>query len=729
MKNIKQHKNFILAFSFTLLFFLGPVFFMQKSFFGGDSFVQFLPWLKSYSLSLKNLHFPYWIRQIGSGFPLMAEGQIGGYYPLNILMFFALPFRAAYSYSALIHFLIAGLFTYIYLRQLGSSQLGGYIGALIFCFGSSYAGCFYNIVTLRTLAWFPAVLYFLELYLKRDKIRYIIYASIIFGCQFLAGFVQMAAYSSIFYIGYYLYKSKLKRKPITKNIYVLFTFLGIAFLISLPQLILTLQLAGHSARTGADIEFALWRSFSPIGFFSLIYPYPTAMLNYSLHVGLLSLLFVIYSFFRLKKADHLKPILLILFLSIFFALGKYNPLYVLMLKCTHFYSFRNPSKFLFFSAFALSVLAGLGFTDFFKDNDEGIKRRTMVLFRQIIVGLTILLLPIIFLLRLFKNQILNIGDWYVQSFILGKMHHRHSIEYYAQKVESIYEILCKQFSYTNIFVLFSVFLAVTLVIIAPALLKRKNKIFSAIVIFIELFVFSFYSPGFSSQLRSFDILTPDNPNILSLLKEDKELFRVLPFDINSDELPNWSIPNANILYSIDSVAVYTPLADRSYREELVGLEVVDDSLGLKPARKDALVEKLDTIRLLNTKYLISREKLDENFLNIVTQDKKLFLYEVRGCLPRVFFTYDLGSDIRTRRIDSLKILSYTDGMLEVEVEAKKNGFIVFSERFYPGWVAYVDGRKTDIIKVKNIIQAVPVNRGKHNIQFAYKPDFLKINKE
>ena len=203
---IRKNIGFIIFFGFTMFIFLGKHIFMKEGMLKGDFIVQFYPWMKIYAEALKNFTFPFWTRYFHSGFPLMAEGQIGGFYPLNILMFFILPFKVAYNYSVIIHFLLAGGFSYAYSRRLGADQWGGALSALLFCFGSAYAGAFYNIVTLRTLVWFPAVLLLIECYISRKRTFYIILAALISGMQCLAGFIQVAVYSAIFYFIYMVYR-------------------------------------------------------------------------------------------------------------------------------------------------------------------------------------------------------------------------------------------------------------------------------------------------------------------------------------------------------------------------------------------------------------------------------------------------------------------------------------------------------------------------------------------
>jgi len=721
MKNLKNHSFFVTAFSITTLIFLYPLIFMRSSFLGGDYFVQFYPWLKCYSEAVKNFSFPYWISSMGTGFPLMAEGQIAGFYPLNILLFFLLPLRVAYNYSIVMHFVIAEIFIYLYARKVGANQIGGYVASLLFCFGSAYAGCFYNIGTLRTLVWFPLVLLLFEHYFNRRNMRYILFSGIILGIQLLAGFIQMAAYSALFYLIYFVYRARSEKIGIKDALFAPSIFMILSFIIALPQLILTYQLSSFSGREHATLGFALWRSFLPTGLLGLVFPYSLSSIGSHFYVGVLSILFITFSIIVAKKSPLLKAMILILIASLFFALGWFNPIYVIILRITGFYFFRNPSKFLFFGVFALSVLAGWGFTQFFENGQTKQTKKTISLFRRTILYAGFAFLLVKLLITVFKTQVLEAGYYIAKNFIYNRPHHRYSLEYYMDSINSFYNSMLEGLAFSNIFVLCSWALIIISILTLPFLFKKRMKFLCIAVIFFDLFVFSSYGIGFSGNIKPFAYLAPDNPKILRILKNDPEPCRILPFDLKSGKLPNWSLPNANVMYGLDSITCYTPLVGSNYREILSGLEVVDDSLGMDIPREEVLDRSLDIIRLLNVKYIISGKKLNKNYLRQEALSGGVFLYRLKGYYPKVFFSDSVDWDVKPLRIECLEIVESSNGYLELKIKADKKGFIVFSENYYPGWHAYVDGQEEEIIKVKGLVQGVAVREGEHKVRFVYKP--------
>ncbi len=64
--------------------------------------------------------------------------------------------------------------------------------------------------------------------------------------------------------------------------------------------------------------------------------------------------------------------------------------------------------------------------------------------------------------------------------------------------------------------------------------------------------------------------------------------------------------------------------------------------------------------------------------------------------------------------------------LIVNVNNADHGFVVFSENFYPGWTAKVNGVKQTIIKVNGFLKAVFVEHGENFIELEYKPVVLYV---
>lgn len=56
-----------------------------------------------------------------------------------------------------------------------------------------------------------------------------------------------------------------------------------------------------------------------------------------------------------------------------------------------------------------------------------------------------------------------------------------------------------------------------------------------------------------------------------------------------------------------------------------------------------------------------------------------------------------------------------------EIVTEKQTFVNFSQNYFPGWKAYIDGNDTPIYMVNGLIQGIEVPVGIHEIKFVYKP--------
>ena len=56
-----------------------------------------------------------------------------------------------------------------------------------------------------------------------------------------------------------------------------------------------------------------------------------------------------------------------------------------------------------------------------------------------------------------------------------------------------------------------------------------------------------------------------------------------------------------------------------------------------------------------------------------------------------------------------------------EVNSDKGGVVVFSEIYYPGWTATVDGEETELGRVDYVLRALKVKPGKHEVVLSFFP--------
>lgn len=76
---------------------------------------------------------------------------------------------------------------------------------------------------------------------------------------------------------------------------------------------------------------------------------------------------------------------------------------------------------------------------------------------------------------------------------------------------------------------------------------------------------------------------------------------------------------------------------------------------------------------------------------------------------------------------SFSVTSYAPNELHYTIEATADAPIaVFSEVYYPGWTATVDGKPADIARVNYILRALRLEPGRHDVVFTFKPKSVTV---
>jgi hypothetical protein len=73
-----------------------------------------------------------------------------------------------------------------------------------------------------------------------------------------------------------------------------------------------------------------------------------------------------------------------------------------------------------------------------------------------------------------------------------------------------------------------------------------------------------------------------------------------------------------------------------------------------------------------------------------------------------------------------EIRTYANEEIDLSVTMNDEGYLVLSEINYPGWVAYVNGRKKQLLTGDYLFRVLPLPNGHHDIVIRFEPTSFKL---
>ena len=716
--------------------------------------------------SIKGLDFPLWNPYQFSGSPFFANPQHGMLYPLNGL-FFLLPFDVAFNVIIVLHFFLAGLFVYLFLRDLKVGPSGSLIAGLVFMLGGYLLSVHSLLSCLLSVIWTPLMMLFFRRVLIRRSFKNMILTALFITLSFLGGGIEIVYGNFFALLLMVLFSDPSHPSPPPEGVKGEGPWKGIGrgmkglFIVSLLflsfsaiQLIPFLELFFHSIRKGGISyqEATVW-SLAPrdalLFFLPDAYGYFLDMKKYwvaqcwfkTLYTGglpfILSLVFFLFGTGR-------KLFFSLMLFSIFLSLGRYNPLYPWVFQYVPFFNgIRYPAKFLYLFILVLSMTAGLGFQRL----QEIPKERG----RKNLKHLTILLS----LFSGFFLLFLVIGHQEVFHFLKGKgidspdFNHLSVNLYHAKR--------------------FLFYLTLFFLLIRIGFEKRwKGWVKGFVILFLIGDLFG--NMGFYGREKAADYFR--KTQILERITSDQGSFRVFATRKTIAMDAPLLIGNASSLEVIKEK--HLPTMNLLHRvHDIWGIDV------LRPKKLDDLykgftetpsISTTNLIDLYGVKYVISVTPLegDPSFELIYSRLEglsgreedlvkgntvKLYRYRNpfrRGWLVKDFQImdpiailsrmtqkgFDPGEEVLLEQAPpslvvpssgggkgggEVEFMSESNNKLELRVRATENVLLVLNDTYFPGWKVFVNDRKERIYRADYAFRAVPLRPGTHRVLFVYRP--------
>jgi hypothetical protein len=682
---------------------------------------------------------PLWDPYTCAGYPHLAGGQVGVFYPLNFLSL-VLPAHIAMTWFIVMHCALAGVFMYILARELVGDGVAAFISALTFMLSGPVQAQIVNLNFMSGGIWLPLIFFLFERSLSRKNYSYAMLAGVIFSLQLLVANPQIVFYSAATLAAYGAYYARRTARNNANErwwacsgpVLSLLVLIAVGLGLSAVQIIPTNELRGLSVRQrGLPYDVLVSFSLPPWHLVTMLWPdfwgkplntYRGLYNFWELYAynGILPLMLIPFAWRRRANA-HESFLFIMAAVSLILALGGYTPLYLLLQYVPVFNLFRAPARWMFVTAFSLSILAGFGFSALVKltnkDLEEHAARWPTLSKAMALTFLEVVVVTSAFLL------VLQPGDTF------GR--YRAAL---ALLRASAYPLLFSTLSIGAGFLLLTAYLR-------RGLSLRVFKIMSVGLLAVDLLV----ANRDVNPLRDPSYFTWQYDST-AFLQRDASLYRILP--VNKGPLDSMR----GLRYGVP--AVY-------------GLSSVYGGSALVTSRYVAFMDKLDLsdgrlMGLLNVKYVIAHK--DEPIpvtLPIAYEDEHLTIYENEAVLPRTFVVHEIevspsGGAILERLVSDdfdpqqtvileerpphfiagtsalthdgswARVISYLPNQVVVDAKASLDGFLFLADAYYPGWKAYVDGEEEKIYAADYLFRAVFLPRGEHRVEFRYDPLSFKI---
>ena len=234
---------------------------------------------------------------------------------------------------------------------------------------------------------------------------------------------------------------------------------------------------------------------------------------------------------------------------------------------------------------------------------------------------------------------------------------------------------------------------------------------------------------------------------------DRQILQDKSLDYRVLNLSTSTFNESETSYYHKSIGGYHPAKLRRYQEMIdyyIAPEMQRMASAVATAQGDMTHIKGDSVmpvlNMLNTKYIIFPLQNNQTvpirnpyaFGNAWFVDKISYVDNANDEIDRIGkmnlrheavadskFRQQLGEAKKQNGTSVVKIKKYDANELTYDVASDNGGVVVFSEIYYPGWTATVDGQPAEVGRVNYILRAINVKPGKHTVVLTFKPTTVK----
>lgn len=640
---------------------------------------------------------PLWNPFDRAGYPFHADPQAGILYPVTWLLLAVGAILDGVPYwlmavKTVLHFWIAALGLYAFLRRRGNPRAACYAGGFIFVFTYPFMHNSFSALNW-SMAWAPWALLAIDAWSERPTTGRAAWVALALGMGELAGAMASFWYTLLVVVPYgawalihHARAATDRRAYIRTAASTAAVALGLFLAMVAAQFGATQALVPHTVRDTRTLDFIAAGAFGPDDLFGFLIPrFP----GENCHVGYATIIWVgaVMAIRPTARTFVLSGVAVLGILCAFGNVAPYLPFSASVLPPFGF--FRRAHRYLYVTVLALSILGAEGLTTLVRLQGRALRRR---------VGLAILVAG-------------GIGLVIFGCGIVMKATTPHKDEGYRD-------------AYALAFAFTVVATMVTWAVVAMR--PRWRRAFLVVAA----------------------VFTPLSLAMAQYPKLELNLFDVPTTKRDADVRKLAGVPREARIYDREILRFRPGIRLRvrdlgGYEGDPLALERYARFLKAAKARPTLLAHAnirwlLEAGKTRTKPEVISKEGLTAS---------KGGIYEVPHAVP-VALWFDDAIGVRTpdEALEKLRavapgstaivekpidlgggtlapvpgrVLSFARNRLTVEVEAPADGLVVIHEAHYPGWKATVDGRATEVIPANAVFRGVPVSSGKHVIILEY----------
>jgi hypothetical protein len=324
--------------------------------------------------------FALWLPYIYSGLPTAAAFFGDIFYPLTILLRMIMAVHVAWTYTFVIHVFLAGLGTYLFLKEWKVPVYGAFLLAVAYMLAGSVVSTTHEGHDGRLICTtlLPLVMFFLERGLNTKRFIFFLLCGTMMGMQLLSGHLQEMYYTGLTVVIYFLYRLFIDYKD-HRNLaqsgklvgYMAATLLFTGCLVAVQYLPIYGNAANGVRGASRGYQFATSWAMGPEETFDLVTARFTGGLDHywgrnpfkshTEYLGILPLILALIGIIYTWRERNTKFFFWLLMFILLMAWGGHTPFYYIPYYLfPGVAKFRAPALIFFVGAFSIIVLAGAG---------------------------------------------------------------------------------------------------------------------------------------------------------------------------------------------------------------------------------------------------------------------------------------------------------------------------------------------------------------------------------